>query len=241
MFLEKSRRRTCGAQDRRAGGPVARVMLADSNLNITYVNAAAMALMREAAGRTGSASCRALTSTDWSAAISISSTRPPTHQRRMLAVMEKPHAGSDQQRLALGNSTCWSRRWRRRAPSSASSWKRADARHRLLNLDYTAQLVGHQPQPGRDRVRDRRHDPAGQSRLPRSHGLCRARADRPESPDVPASRERGKLAYAQIGSGFWRVISAPRASAASPRMAGRSGSRAPIARSWMKRARSRRW
>jgi PAS domain S-box-containing protein len=116
----------------------ARVMLADPGLNITYVNATAMALMREAAAELK----RELPRFDLDKLIGSNIDifhKTPTHQRRMLAAMEKPHAAT----ISVG-----SRRFDLLvSPLTEKGAKLgfvvewADARHRLLNLDYAAQLA----------------------------------------------------------------------------------------------------
>lgn len=116
----------------------ARVMLADPALNITYVNAAAMALMTEAAAELKRELPRFDPDTLIGSNIDIFH-KTPTHQRRMLAALEKPHAAT----ITVG-----SRKFDLLvSPLSASGAKLgfvvewADARHRLLNLDYAAQLA----------------------------------------------------------------------------------------------------
>ena len=116
----------------------ARVMLADPGLNITYVNAAAMALMREAAAELK----RELPRFDLDKLIGSNIDifhKTPTHQRRMLAAMEKPHAatisvGSRKFDLLVSPLTDKGAKL-----GFVVEW--ADARHRLLNLDYAAQLA----------------------------------------------------------------------------------------------------
>jgi PAS domain S-box-containing protein len=116
----------------------ARVMLADPELNITYVNAAAMALMQEAATELK----RELPRFDLAKLIGSNIDifhKQPMHQRRMLAAMTKPHAAT----ITVG-----SRKFDLMVSPLADKGAKlgfvvewADARHRLLNLDYAAQLA----------------------------------------------------------------------------------------------------
>ena len=116
----------------------ARVMLADPELNITYVNAAAMSLMCEAAEELK----RELPRFDPDRLIGSNIDifhKKPAHQRGMLAALAKPHAAT----ITVGT-----RKFDLLvSPLSDKGAKLgfvvewADARHRLLNLDYAAQLA----------------------------------------------------------------------------------------------------
>ncbi len=116
----------------------ARVMLADPELNITYVNGAAMALMQEAAPELK----RELPRFDLAKLIGSNIDifhKTPAHQRRMLAALAKPHAatitvGSRKFDLLVSPLTDKGAKL-----GFVVEW--ADARHRLLNLDYAAQLA----------------------------------------------------------------------------------------------------
>lgn len=93
MFLRNPAVENGGAKIAALEALGARVMLADPSLNITYVNAAAMALMREAAAELK----RELPRFDPDKLIGSNIDifhKEPTHQRRMLAAMDKPHAAT---------------------------------------------------------------------------------------------------------------------------------------------------
>lgn len=116
----------------------ARVMLADPELNITYVNAAAMTLMREASEELKRELPRFDPDRLIGSNIDIFHKRP-SHQRGMLAALAKPHAAT----ITVGT-----RKFDLLvSPLSDKGAKLgfvvewADARHRLLNLDYAAQLA----------------------------------------------------------------------------------------------------
>ncbi len=116
----------------------ARVMVADPGLNITYVNAAAMALMREAEAELK----RELPRFDADRLVGSNIDifhKTPSHQRRMLEAMDKPHSAT----ITVGT-----RKFDLRVTPLDDKGARigfvvewADARHRLLNLDYAAQLA----------------------------------------------------------------------------------------------------
>ncbi|CAH0307713.1 PAS domain-containing methyl-accepting chemotaxis protein [Roseomonas sp. CECT 9278] len=116
----------------------ARVMVADPGLNITYVNAAAMALMREAEAELK----RELPRFDADRLVGSNIDifhKMPAHQRRMLEVMEKPHGAT----ITVG-----ARKFDLRVTPLTDKGARigfvvewSDARHRLLNVDYAAQLA----------------------------------------------------------------------------------------------------
>lgn len=116
----------------------ARVMLADAALNITYVNPAAMALMREAAAELK----RELPRFDLDQLIGSNIDifhKTPAHQRRMLEALSKPHAatitvGGRKFDLLVSPLTDKGARI-----GFVVEW--ADARFRLQNLDYEAQLA----------------------------------------------------------------------------------------------------
>lgn len=116
----------------------ARVMLADAELNITYINATAMALMQEAAAELK----RELPRFDVNKLIGSNIDifhKNPAQRRGMLAVMVKPHAAT----ITVGT-----RKFDLRVSPLTDKGAKigfvvewADARDRLLNLDYAAQLA----------------------------------------------------------------------------------------------------
>ncbi|MFC7691625.1 PAS domain-containing protein [Paeniroseomonas aquatica] len=114
------------------------VMIADPDLNIIYVNPSAMALMREAEAELRQELPRFDLARLIGSNIDIFH-RNPTHQRQMLAGLARPHAATihvggrafdllvtplQDQGKPLGFTVEW-----------------ADARARLLNLDYAAQIA----------------------------------------------------------------------------------------------------
>ena len=114
------------------------VMIADPDLNIIYVNPSAMALMREAEAELRQELPRFDLARLIGSNIDIFH-RNPTHQRQMLAGLARPHAATihvggrafdllvtplQDQGQPLGFTVEW-----------------ADARARLLNLDYAAQIA----------------------------------------------------------------------------------------------------
>jgi PAS domain S-box-containing protein len=114
------------------------VMMADADLNITYMNKSATALMREAEEDLRKELPQ------FSMAKLIGSNidifhKQPAHQRRMLAVLEAPHSATirigprvfDLLVTPLMDGT--------RRTGFVVEW--ADAKARLLNLDYAAQLA----------------------------------------------------------------------------------------------------
>ena len=114
------------------------VMLADPELNITYMNAATMALMQEVAADLK----RELPRFDVNKLIGSNIDifhKKPAHQRGMLAVMAKPHAAT----ITVGP-----RKFDLRVSPLTDKGAKigfvvewADARGRLLNLDYATQLT----------------------------------------------------------------------------------------------------
>ncbi|BDG70116.1 methyl-accepting chemotaxis protein [Roseomonas fluvialis] len=116
----------------------ARVMVANPGLNITYVNASAMALMRDAEAELK----RELPRFDADRLVGSNIDifhKTPSHQRRMLEAMDKPHSAT----ITVG-----ARKFDLRVTPLDDKGARigfvvewADARHRLLNLDYAAQLA----------------------------------------------------------------------------------------------------
>ncbi|NKE43215.1 PAS domain S-box protein [Roseomonas frigidaquae] len=114
------------------------VMLADTDLNITYMNASATALMREA-----EADLRKELP-HFSMARLVGSNidifhKKPAHQRQMLAALKAPHAATIRigpRAFDLLVTPLWDGT---RRSGFVVEW--ADAKARLLNLDYAAQLA----------------------------------------------------------------------------------------------------
>ncbi|MBU8541239.1 PAS domain S-box protein [Roseomonas tokyonensis] len=114
------------------------VMIADSELNITYMNAAAIALMREA-----EADLRAELP-QFSVDRLIGSNidifhRSPAHQRKMLAALEVPHAATIRIGSHAFDLLVTPLRDGGRRTGFVVEW--ANAKDRLQNLDYEAQLA----------------------------------------------------------------------------------------------------
>jgi methyl-accepting chemotaxis protein len=115
----------------------ARVMIADADLNITYVNQAALTLMQEAEAELRKELPRFSVATLIGSNIDIFH-RNPTHQRRMLAQLDLPHAATIKvgtwtfdllvaPLFADGARTGFSVEW-------------VDAKERLQNLEYDAYI-----------------------------------------------------------------------------------------------------
>jgi PAS domain S-box-containing protein len=116
----------------------ASVMIADAELTILHVNAAAMALMREAEAELQKELPNFAADRLIGSNIDIFH-KTPSHQRSMLAALDKPHAAT----IAVGT-----RRFDLLVTPLTDKGARigfvvewADARHRLLNLDYAGQLA----------------------------------------------------------------------------------------------------
>ena len=115
----------------------ANVMVADRDFTITYMNPAVTALMQEAEAdlRKDLPNFRA----DRLIGSSIDVFhRNPEHQRRMLAGLEKPHAATIRVGARVLDLTVTPLREKGEPIGFVVEW--ADARERLLNLDYTAQI-----------------------------------------------------------------------------------------------------
>jgi PAS domain S-box-containing protein len=116
----------------------ANVMMADANLNITYMNAAALALMQEAEADLKKELPRFDVSTLIGSNIDIFH-KNPSHQRGMLARLQKPHAAT----ITVGTRSFDLRV----TPLLSGNTRRGfvvewnDAKPRLLNLDYAGQMV----------------------------------------------------------------------------------------------------
>lgn len=116
----------------------ANVMIADNNLNITYMNPAVMALMQEAETDLKKELPRFSVATLIGSNIDVFH-KNPSHQRTMLAVLQKPHNAT----IRVG-----SRAFDLLVSPLFEKGKRigfvvewADAKYRLQNLDYAAQIA----------------------------------------------------------------------------------------------------
>jgi PAS domain S-box-containing protein len=116
----------------------AKIMIADADLNITYMNQAVTAMMAEAEEELKRELPRFSMATLIGSNIDVFH-KTPDHQRRMLANLDKPHAAT----IAIGSRafdllvTPLMEAGRR--TGFVVEWE--DAHHRLLNLDYAAQIA----------------------------------------------------------------------------------------------------
>ncbi|WP_191082852.1 methyl-accepting chemotaxis protein [Roseococcus microcysteis] len=115
----------------------AKVMIADPDLTIVYANPAVMRLLGEAEAELRQALPR------FSLAGLIGSNidvfhRQPDHQRRMLAVLDKPHAATIQIGPHVFDLLVTPLAREGQRLGFVVEWE--DAKHRLLNLDYAAQI-----------------------------------------------------------------------------------------------------
>ena len=113
------------------------VMLADANLNITFVNESLFALMREAEADLKKELPRFSVATLIGSNIDIFH-KNPSHQRVMLAHLEKPFNATIRAGSRVFDLTVSPIMIRSKPSGFAVEW--ADARARLLNLDYAAQI-----------------------------------------------------------------------------------------------------
>ncbi len=116
----------------------ANVMIADANLNITYMNPAVTALMREAEADLKKELPRFNAATLIGSNIDVFH-KNPSHQRNMLATLQKPHNATiriGSRRFDLLVSPLFDNG---RRTGFVVEW--ADAKERLLNLDYAAQIA----------------------------------------------------------------------------------------------------
>ena len=114
------------------------VMIADANLNITYMNPAAIALMREAEPELKKELPRFNVATLIGSNIDVFH-KNPSHQRNMLASLQKPHSATIRigpRHFDLLVSPLFDNG---RRTGFVVEW--ADAKERLLNLDYAAQIA----------------------------------------------------------------------------------------------------
>jgi methyl-accepting chemotaxis protein len=115
----------------------ANVMLADTKLNITYMNASLLRLMQEAEAELKRELPR------FSAATLIGSNidvfhKNPSHQRNMLAVLDQPHSATIQVGARKFDLVVIPLKQGGKRTGFAVEW--SDAKPRLLNVDFTSQI-----------------------------------------------------------------------------------------------------
>jgi PAS domain S-box-containing protein len=111
------------------------VMIADNDLNITYMNASVMALMREAEADLKKELPRFSVETLIGSNIDIFH-KNPAHQRKMLATLDKPHSAMIRVGPRVFDLLVSPLIENRKRIGFAVEW--ADAKDRLMNLDYAA-------------------------------------------------------------------------------------------------------
>jgi PAS domain S-box-containing protein len=116
----------------------ASVMMADCNLNITYLNDAAFALMREAEAELKAELPRFSVATLIGSNIDVFH-RNPSHQRTMLATLDKPHNATIRVGKRAFDLVVTPLSHHGRRTGFVVEW--ADAKERLLNLDYSGQIA----------------------------------------------------------------------------------------------------
>jgi PAS domain S-box-containing protein len=114
------------------------VMIADADLTIVHVNAAAMQLMREAEAELQRELPRFSADRLIGSNIDIFH-RQPDHQRSMLAALDRPHAATIRVGRRAFDLLVTPLADKGARLGFAVEW--ADAKHRLLNLDYAAQIA----------------------------------------------------------------------------------------------------
>nr|WP_246603110.1 PAS domain-containing methyl-accepting chemotaxis protein [Falsiroseomonas tokyonensis] len=116
----------------------AKIMIADADLNIIYMNPAVTSMMAEAEEELRRELPRFSMATLLGSNIDVFH-KTPDHQRRMLAALDKPHAATIRigQRVFDLLVTPIGEAGRR--AGFVVEWE--DAHHRLLNLDYAAQIA----------------------------------------------------------------------------------------------------
>jgi PAS domain S-box-containing protein len=138
MFIRKQREDSASLRLAALDALGARVMVTDMSLTITHVNEAAMALMREAEAEIKAELPRFSVARLVGSNIDIFH-KTPSHQREMLSRLSRPHAAT----ISIG-----SRKFDLLVTPLTDKGAKlgfvvewADAHHRLLNLDYAAQLA----------------------------------------------------------------------------------------------------
>lgn len=115
-----------------------RVMIADVDLNITYMNPAVAAFLSEAEAELKSELPRFSVATLIGSNIDIFH-KNPAHQRKMLAALDKPHNATIKVGSRLFDLKVSPLTERGQKIGFVVEW--ADAKERLLNLDYAGQLT----------------------------------------------------------------------------------------------------
>lgn len=116
----------------------ANVMMADANLNITYMNDAALSLMQEAEADLRAELPRFSVATLIGSNIDVFH-KNPSHQRAMLARLEKPHSATIWVGKRAFDLLVSPLHVQGRRAGFVVEW--ADAKARLLNVDYAAQIA----------------------------------------------------------------------------------------------------
>jgi len=116
----------------------ANVMIADTELKITYMNPAVMELMQEAEADLKKELPRFSVATLIGSNIDVFH-KNPAHQRRMLATMQKPHNAMIQIGKRAFDLLVTPLVDKGKSIGFVVEW--SDAKYRLLNLDYAAQIA----------------------------------------------------------------------------------------------------
>ncbi len=116
----------------------ARIMIADPDLNIIYMNASVIAMMREAEAELKRELPRFSMDTLMGSNIDVFH-KTPDHQRRMLAALDKPHSATIRIGSRIFDLLVTPLMEAGRRSGFVVEWE--DAHHRLLNLDYAAQIA----------------------------------------------------------------------------------------------------
>ena len=116
----------------------ANVMIADSELNITYMNPAAVNLMRDAEDELKAELPRFSVANLIGSNIDIFH-KNPGHQRKMLAALEKPHNATIRVGTRVFDLLVSPLFDKGQRIGFVVEW--SDAKERLLNLDYAMQLT----------------------------------------------------------------------------------------------------
>ncbi len=116
----------------------AKIMIADADLNIVYMNRAVREMMTEAEEELKRELPRFSMATLMGSNIDVFH-KTPDHQRRMLAVLAKPHAATIRIGTRAFDLLVTPLMEAGRRTGFVVEWE--DAHHRLLNLDYAAQIA----------------------------------------------------------------------------------------------------
>jgi PAS domain S-box-containing protein len=116
----------------------ANVMMADENLNITYINGSLLSFLKEAEAEIQKELPRFSVATLIGSNIDIFH-KNPMHQRNMLAQLERPHRATIQVGSKTFDLTVIPLKAGGKRSGFAVEW--ADAKARLLNVDFAAQIA----------------------------------------------------------------------------------------------------